>query len=134
MTIAGISHVSLTVTNLDPARAFWVDVMGFVPKVEQPGLLIVVDPSATVAIACVVHDDGDGQAFDERHVGLDHIALNVDGSDTLLAWQRTFEASNVACSPVVESSFGWHLNVRAPDNIAVELLAMKPEASAALYG
>jgi len=24
--------------------------------------------------------------------------------------------------------------VRAPDNIAVELLAMKPEASAALYG
>jgi hypothetical protein len=32
------------------------------------------------------------------------------------------------------SPFGWHLNVRAPDNIAVELLAMKPEASAALYG
>lgn len=28
--------------------------------------------------------------------------------------------------------FGWHLNVRAPDNIAVELLVRKPEVSAML--
>jgi glyoxylase I family protein len=59
---------------------------------------------------------------------------NVDGIDALRSWETTLDASNVIRSPIVESPFGWHLNVRAPDNIAVELLAMKPEASAALYG
>ena len=134
MTIAGISHVSLTVTDLSHARAFWVDVMGFAPKVERPGLLIVIDPNASVVIACVTHDDGDTNAFDERRVGLDHLALDVDGIDALHSWETTLDASNVVRSPIVESPFGWHLNLRAPDNIAVELLAMKPEASAALYG
>jgi catechol 2,3-dioxygenase-like lactoylglutathione lyase family enzyme len=134
MTIAGISHVSLTVTDLGRARAFWVDVMGFAPKVEQQDLLIVVDPNASVVISCVTHDDGDSDAFDERRVGLDHLALDVDGIDALHTWETTLDASNVVRSPIVESPFGWHLNVRAPDNIAVELLAMKPQASVALYG
>ena len=134
MSIVGISHVSLTVTDLDRARSFWANVIGFVPKVEQADLLIVVDPNTSVTIACVTHDDGDGDPFDERHVGLDHIALGVAGVDDLRAWEVTLDASDVIHSPIVESPFGWHLNVRAPDNIAVELLAMKPEASAALYG
>jgi hypothetical protein len=67
-------------------------------------------------------------------VGLDHLALDVDGIDALHTWETTLDASNVVRSPIVESPFGWHLNVRAPDNIAVELLAMKPQASVALYG
>ena len=134
MTIAGISHLSLTVTDLRRARAFWVDVMGFAAKVEQPGLLIVVDPNASVVIACVTHDDGDSDAFDERRVGLDHLALDVDGIDALRSWETALEASNVVRSPMVESPFGWHVNLRAPDNIAVELLAMKPEVRAALCG
>jgi glyoxylase I family protein len=134
MTIAGISHVSLTVKDLRSARAFWVDVMGFQPKIEQSSLLIVVDRKGSVVIACVTHDDGDRDAFDERRVGLDHLALDVAGVEALHSWETTLDASNVVRSPIVESPFGWHLNVRAPDNIAVELLAMKPEASAALYG
>jgi glyoxylase I family protein len=134
MTIAGISHVSLTVTDLDAARAFWVDVMGFAPKVEQPGLLIFVHPDSFVAMACVTHDGGEADAFDERRVGLDHIALTVDGIDALRSWETTLEALDVVHSPIVESLFGWHLNVRAPDNIPVELLAMRPEAAAALRG
>ena len=132
MTIAGISHVSLTVTDLDGARKFWVDVMGFAPKVAQPGLLIFVHPNSATTIACVVHEDGHAEAFDERRVGLDHIALDVDGVDALRSWETSLDAADVMRSPVVESPFGWHLNVRAPDNIAVELLVMKPEVSAML--
>jgi len=70
----------------------------------------------------------------ERRVGLNHLALDVVGVEALHSWETTLDASNVVRSPIVESPFGWHLNVRAPDNIAVELLAMKPEASAALCG
>jgi hypothetical protein len=70
----------------------------------------------------------------ERRAGLDHLALDVVGVEALHSWETTLDASNVVRSPIVESPFGWHLNVRAPDNIAVELLAMKPEASAALCG
>jgi glyoxylase I family protein len=134
MTIGGISHVSLTVQDLDAARAFWVDVMGFAPRVEQRALAILVHPGSRLSLALVTHDDGADGAFDERRVGLDHLALEVDGIVALRAWETTLDASNVARSPIVESPFGWHLNVRAPDNIAVELLAMKPEATARLYG
>jgi glyoxylase I family protein len=108
--------------------------MGCTPRIEHDVLVLLVQPAAGVSLALVTHDDGDDGAFDERRVGLDHLALDVAGLDTLRAWESALDASNVECSPIVESPFGWHLNVRAPENIAVELLAMKPEATALLYG
>jgi catechol 2,3-dioxygenase-like lactoylglutathione lyase family enzyme len=134
MTLSGISHVSLTVTDLDAARCFWVDVMGFASRIEQPALAVLVHPEAAMSLALVTHDGGANDPFDERRVGLDHLALDVAGLDALRAWEATLDAANVERSPIVESPFGWHLNVRAPDNIAVELLAMKPEATVMLYG
>lgn len=124
----------MTVQDLDAARTFWVEVMGFAPRVEQPALAILVHPAAAISIALVTHDDGAEGAFDERRVGLDHVALDVDGVEALHAWESRLDASDVPRSPITESPFGWHLNVRAPDNIAVELLAMRPEAVSMLYG
>jgi glyoxylase I family protein len=134
MTIGGISHISLTVSDLDAARRFWVEVLGFVPRIEQPALVILVHPASSTSLALVTHDGGAADAFDERRVGLDHLALDVAGMAALREWESTLGAADVERSPIVESPFGWHLNVRAPDNIAVELLAMKPEAAAMLYG
>jgi catechol 2,3-dioxygenase-like lactoylglutathione lyase family enzyme len=133
MSIGGISHISLTVRNVDAARTFWVDVMGFVSRIEQPDLVVLVHPDSRVSLALVTHEGAAEGPFDERHVGLDHLALDVDGVDALRRWEESFDAAEVARSPVVETPFGWHLNVRAPDNIAVELLAMKPEAAAMLF-
>lgn len=133
MSLGGISHVSLTVRDIAAARSFWVDVMGFATRIEQPSLAILVHPGAAISLALVTHEDGVDDAFDERRVGLDHLALDVDGIDALRTWESTLDGSHVERSPIVESPFGWHLNVRAPDNIAVELLAMKPEAAAMLY-
>lgn len=127
MTLGGISHVSLTVQNLDAARAFWVDVMGFARRIDQDTLVLLVHPDAAISLALVSHDDGVGDAFNERRVGLDHLALDVDGVDALRTWETTLDAFGVERSSIIESPFGWHLNVRAPDNVAVELLAMKPE-------
>lgn len=134
MTIGGISHVSLTVRDLAAARAFWVDVMGFVPRIEEPALVILVHAASRVSLALVTHEDGAEGAFNERQVGLDHLALDVEGMDALQNWETTLCSLNVERSEIVETPFGWHLNVRAPDNIAVELLAMKPEAAAMLFG
>jgi glyoxylase I family protein len=134
MTIAGISHVSLTVKDLEAACGFWVDVLGFAVRIEQPGLAILVHRGAAISLALVTHEDSTEDTFDERRVGLDHLALDVDGIDALRTWEAALETANVERSPIAESPFGWHLNVRAPDNIAVELLAMKPEATAMLYG
>jgi catechol 2,3-dioxygenase-like lactoylglutathione lyase family enzyme len=134
MTLGGISHISLTVTDLDASRVFWVDVMGFVARIEQPALVVLVHPEAAMSLALVSHEGGAADPFDERRVGLDHLALDVDGLETLQEWEATLGAARIERSPITESPFGWHLNVRAPDNIAVELLAMKPEATAMLYG
>lgn len=117
--------------DLAAARAFWVDVMGFAPRLEQPALAILVHPGSGATLALVTHDGAD-DGFDERRVGLDHLALDVADLEALRAWETTLDASNVSRSPIVESPVGWHLNLRAPDNLAVELLVMKPEATAML--
>lgn len=132
MHLAGFSHVSLTVTDLDAARIFWTEVMGFEAVVEAPGLLIVVD--AQVAIACVTHEAGDHGPFDERRVGLDHLSFDVETVDQLRAWEARLTGRGVPSAPIVESPFGSHLNVRGPENLAIELVVMRPEMREALFG
>lgn len=134
MHISGLSHVALTVTDLTVARGFWTEVMGFEVAVDAPSLLILVDPPAQVVIACVEHDGGDGGPFDERRVGLDHPALQVDDIEQLRRWEaRLIEAGRPA-SEIVESQWGSHLNVRGPDNLAIELLTMHGPVRDALFG
>jgi catechol-2,3-dioxygenase len=132
MHVAGMSHISLTVTDLGSARAFWTGVMGFEVAIESPGLVIFVD--AQVVIACVTHEAGDRGAFDERRVGLDHLAFQIDTVEELQAWAARCAELGVPSAPIVESPFGSHLNIRGPEHLAVELLVMKPEARAALFG
>jgi glyoxylase I family protein len=132
--VAGISHVALTVTDIERARTFWTEVMGFEAAAELPGLLILVDTHARTTIACLTHEAGDPGPFDECHVGLDHLALQVDGIEELRAWEARLDEAGVSFSPIVESPWGAHLNVRGPENLAIELLAMKPEVLGAMYG
>jgi glyoxylase I family protein len=134
MHIAGMSHVSLTVTDLDAARTFWTEVMGFEVAVDSPSLIILVEARAEVLIACVTHEAGDPARFDERRVGLDHVAFEVDTVEELRGWEARLTERGVSVAPIVESPFGAHLNVRGPEHLAIELLVMNPAVRKALFG
>jgi len=125
--ISGLSHVSLSVRDRDAARHFWVDVLGFELVDEQPTYCFVFNRGTGLAITLTDHGQIVSGAFDEHHPGLDHLAYAVPDVESLLSWAQRFDGFGVDHSPIVETDAGHHLNVRAPDNVPIELYVMKPE-------
>jgi glyoxylase I family protein len=132
--IQGISHLGLTVGDLDQAVDFWCTVMGFQLAMQGEGYCMVWHPSATLAIGLTAHDGTAIGPFDEHRVGLDHVALAVSDVEALTDWADRFAARSLPCSPVIETDAGYHLNLRAPDNLAIELFVIKAEFAAGNFG
>ena len=130
--VLGLSHVSLSVRDRDAARHFWVDVLGFELIDEEPTYCFVFDRGAGLAVLLTDHDRTVVGGFDEHHPGLDHLAYAVPDVESLLSWEQRLAGLGVQHSPIVETDAGHHLNLRAPDNVPVELYVMKPEFVAAL--
>ena len=124
--ILGLSHVGLSVRDMDAAWRFWVDVLGFELIEEQATYCFVFDRGARLAITLSDHDRTVSGAFDEHHPGLDHLAYAVPDVESLLSWEQRLEGLGVAHSPIVETDAGHHLNLRAPDDVPIELYVMKP--------
>jgi glyoxylase I family protein len=98
--------------------------MGFklVAKQERPGLRVwnLFHPSF-VPIGLVGHDALSSDRFDERAVGLDHLALRVPNRAALEAWAKHLDDLGVAHSGVQEENGGPLIVFRDPDNIQLEL-------------
>lgn len=85
----------------------------------------LMHPSGVVVTA-IAHDQGAPGAFDERRVGLDHVAFHVGDLATLELWSAHLDALAVRHSGVqdVHGARGGPLIVlRDPDNIQLELTA-----------
>ena len=133
-TILGLSHVALSVRDRDAARQFWVDVMGFDVISEEPGYSFFFERAAGLAVILTDHDGSVSGAFDERNAGLDHLACAVPDVESLLSWEQRLAGLGVSHSPIVETDAGHHLNLRAPDNVPIELYVMKPAFAASVLG
>lgn len=131
--LLGISHLALTASDVPAARRFWTEVMGFELFTDTPELCFVGHRSSRTGIAITNHGGGVRERFDERRPGLDHLALAVSDGETLLAWQARLAELGVPHTPVVDSGSGLHLNLRAPDDLPVELYVMDG-ATAATFG
>ena len=73
----GIHHLRLTVTDVDRARAFYTEVLGFTVVIElNPGVFL---SNGNVGLGLGPHPDpataAAGDRFDENRVGLDHLAF-----------------------------------------------------------
>ena len=71
-------------------------------------------------------------SFNPAVPGLDHLALGVSDVAELEQWAAHFDSNGVPFSPIEESEFGHHLNVRSPDGIAVELFVLSAAGMAAV--
>jgi glyoxylase I family protein len=131
-SIEGISHVSLTVPDMAPAQWFWTTVMGFEIGIEAPGATVCIHRGSGTVVGFRDHAGTVRGSFDETHVGMDHIALAVSSTADLDERTMWLDQHQVEHSEVVESDLGHHLNLRAPDRIAVELFVLRDEVAAAL--
>jgi glyoxylase I family protein len=130
--IAEISHVSLTVADMGRTKQFWTEVMGCNVVMEESDFCLCVEPRTGLPISFKDHDGTVSGAFDESSVGLDHLALAVSDRDELERWRDWLDDHGVPQSGITETDLGHHLNLRAPDNIAIELFAIKPHVAEAL--
>jgi catechol 2,3-dioxygenase-like lactoylglutathione lyase family enzyme len=141
-TITGISHIDLSVTDLDRSEAWYAELLGMKRVLDGRNdahhfdSRYLIHPDTMLIVGLVRHDangdDASGSTFDEHRVGLDHLSFNVPSRTELDAWQERLAERAIEHTPIVESATWDVLVVRDPDNIQLEFFYMKPEAATLL--
>ena len=122
--LMGISHVDLTVTDCGRAATWWTQVLGFTLvhqlRTDTYECKSLIHPSG-VAVTVMTHDGtAEAGAFDERRVGLDHLAFRVADRDALQQWVTHLDASGVPHSGIIDTGYGPTVVFRDPDNMQLE--------------
>jgi glyoxylase I family protein len=131
VTFAGVSHAAFTVTDLDVSQRFYTEVLDFVFVLDVGIGRICMHPETGFSLALLKHEGAKGGAFTELTTGLDHLGLTAETREELDEWARRFDEHDVVYTPVREAEFGYHLNFRDPDDIALEFSSPKPIFEAA---
>lgn len=126
VTFAGVSHVALTVTDLDVSERFYTEVLDFVVVMDVGYGRICMHPGTGFTLALLRPDGARGGAFSELATGLDHLGLVAGSRAELEEWVRRFEEHGVTYTPIRDMELGHHLNFRDPDDIALELYVPNP--------
>lgn len=124
-TFSKISHVSFSARDAEASARWWAEVfdMKELDRTEAPGwhaVLLVHPPTATI-IEFQQHDANEGERFDPRRTGFDHMGFKVDDRGELEEWQARFEGLGVVHTPVVDRPYGSVLTFKDPDGIQFEM-------------
>jgi catechol 2,3-dioxygenase-like lactoylglutathione lyase family enzyme len=137
-TITGISHIDLTVSDLDRSESFYAELFQMQRLLDGRNdehhfaSRYLLHPESFVIIGLVDHERGVDGAFDEHRVGLDHLSFNVASRELLDAWRDRLDERGIAHSGIHEDEMWDVLVFRDPDNVQLELFFMKPAAAALL--
>ena len=132
-----LSHIALTVTDLEASMAWYGQVFDIKHLMDGPhdgGIgMLMADDAMSLVIVLHRHDVNNGELFSERDTGLDHVGLGVATRDDLVAWQAHLEDCGVVRadkadkpltqSEIVDEFYGSVLVFRDPDNIQLELFS-----------
>lgn len=135
-TITGVSHIDLTVTDLDRSEAFYRELLGATRLLDGRNdanhfnSRYVLHPDSLLVIGLVQHDEPAAASFDEHRVGLDHLAFNVATRDELDAWLARLDELGIEHSGIAEEEPWDVLVFRDPDNIQLELFLLKADPAA----
>ena len=126
-TITGLTHVSLSVRDLEASRAFYLDVLGLrILRDTYDGevfdgrecLLL----AGSIGLCLQEHAANTGTSFDPTRTGLDHLSFAVPTRPELEAWAAHLTECGIAHSGVKPlPGFGHFIELRDPDAILVEL-------------
>lgn len=108
---------------MDVSLRFYTEVLDFVAVMDVGYGRILMHPQTGFTIAVLRHEGAHGGRFTELTTGLDHLGLTASTRAELEEWERRFDEHGVTYTPIRDMEFGYHLNLRDPDNIALELSA-----------
>ena len=125
----GAHHIGLTVPNVQKARDFFVDRLGFEQIAEKPDYpAIFVSDGTTMITLWQVADPGSAAPFDRKNVvGLHHFALKVDDAEALDALHQKLRVADDVVIEFAPESIGGgatrHMMFAIPGGIRMELIA-----------
>ena len=134
-TIQGVSHIDLTVTDLDASESFYADLFGMTRVLDGRNddhhfsSRYLLHPDTMLILGLVRHDEPGDRSFDERSIGLDHLAFAVPSADELAAWVTRLDERGIERSDITPGDLWDVLVFRDPDRIQLELFHMKPQAA-----
>jgi glyoxylase I family protein len=122
-----ITHVALTVTDLDRSVPWYEALFDAKPVLDEdtgPFRHVVWLVGGRTLVGLHQFPDlASGEPFDERRVGLDHLAFACANRAELEQWETRLRELGIANGGVVDASYGSGLSFRDPDNIALEFFA-----------
>jgi glyoxylase I family protein len=121
-----ISHVAVTVSDLDRSRAWYQRLFDAEPVLDEntgPFHHVVWMVGGTL-LGIHLHASPSGsEPMDELRPGLDHIAFGCANRSELESWQSRLEELGIEHGGIVDAHYGSGLSFRDPDNIALEFFA-----------
>lgn len=120
-----ITHVALTVSDLARSVPWYEQLFGAKPVSDEdtgPFRHVVWSVGSTL-VGLHEFPDGRTESFDERRVGLDHLAFSCANRAELEQWEARLDELVIAHGGIVGAGYGSGLSFPDPDNIALELVA-----------
>jgi glyoxylase I family protein len=124
--IPAITHVAVTVSDLERSEAWYTRLLGVSPALDEdtgPFRHIVYPVGGTLLGLHGFPDLATSEQFDERRPGLDHISFGCANRDELVAWAARLDELGIPHGEIEDAGYGSGLSFRDPDNIALELFA-----------
>jgi catechol 2,3-dioxygenase-like lactoylglutathione lyase family enzyme len=120
-----MTHVAVTVSDLRVSTPWYTALLGSDPVLDEDTgpFHHTVFALGDMLFGLHQHTSPGAAGFDERNVGLDHIAFGVPDRAELESWADRLDEMGVAHSDIVDAHYGCGLSFRDPDNIALELFA-----------
>jgi catechol 2,3-dioxygenase len=124
-----LGAVSLTVSDLGRARAFYEQVLGLVPMATAPGdgPLALTDVGGGPALV-VLHEDPDAAPLDPRRSGLFHLAVLVPSRVELARSLRRVADARWPLTGASDHVVSEALYLRDPDGNGIEIYRDRPRA------
>ena len=122
--VTTLHHVGITVTDLARSVAWYREVLGMVPVMEEHyaggRTVVLVRPGAAVDIGLDEHEANEGERFAPHRTGLDHISFGLPDSAALEQWRARLDELGIAHGGVKKAHYGSGISFRDPDNIGLE--------------
>jgi catechol-2,3-dioxygenase len=121
-----ITHVAVTVSDLDRSRAWYQRLVGADPVLDEdtgPFHHVVWLLGGTLLGIHQHTSPSSAEPFDELRPGLDHIAFACANRSELEGWEGRLNELGIAHGGIVDAHYGSGLSFRDPDNIALEFFA-----------
>ena len=125
-----ISHVALTVRDIDVSVPWYTVLIGSAPVLDEdtgPFRHAVFAIGGTLLSLHSFPEGIDDEPFSTRRRGLDHVAFSCADRDELAAWARRLTDMGVLHGKIIDAHYGSALAFKDPDGLPLEVFCPVPD-------